>query len=95
MVKKDWLAIDVKSCTPTELVVLLEQLAGSQHPSLRADIQRELVNRLRAKGLSDSKVIDVLLHGVGRSTIRNEIASQWATALGMTAQEFKRIALGN
>ena len=95
MAGTDWLSIDAKSCTPHELVSLIEQLDGSEHQGLRNELQRELVGRLRSKGLSNARIIDVLIQGVGRATTRDQIAKKWAQALDVTVQEFKRIARGN
>lgn len=95
MAATDWLSIDAKSCTPHELVALIDQLSGSLHQGLRNELQRELVSRLRAKGLSNARIIDVLIQGVGRASIRDQIAPKWAQALEMTVKDFKQIARGN
>ena len=95
MAVTDWLSIDVKSCNPHELVALIDQLNGGQHEGLRNELQRELVSRLRAKGLSNARIIDTLIQGVGRASVRDQIAKQWAQALEITVKEFKQIARGN
>ncbi len=92
---EDWLSIDVKTCSPQELVLLIEQLEGSEHKALRMEIQRELINRLRFKGESDARIIEILLRGVSVGAKRDKIAAGWAEAFGLTAREFKRIARGN
>ncbi|QPD04511.1 MAG: hypothetical protein Nkreftii_002285 [Candidatus Nitrospira kreftii] len=95
MASEEWLSIDYKNCSPHELLSLLKQLEGGDHPSIRASIQRELIDRLKALEMSDRQIVDVLLQGVGYKAKRNKIAKEWAPIFGITAEEFKRIAFGN
>lgn len=95
MNKKPGWDIDVKSCSHDQLVELLQQLEGSEHYEIQLAIRRELVDRLRARGFTDAQIVDRLIWGVGSRAMRNKIARVWAPALGMTMQEFKRIANGS
>lgn len=45
--------------------------------------------------MTDAWIVDQLIWGVGSLAMRNKIARAWAPALGMTMQEFKRIASGS
>ncbi len=95
MASPEWLSIDYKACSPSELVALIEELDGGKHDALRSALKKELMDRLRAKGLTDRRIIEELLRGVGTSATRNKIAKDWAPVFGLTAKEFKRIVLGN
>lgn len=95
MSDQGWLSIDYKSYSPSQLVTLIKQLEGGQHDSLRLDVMRELIERLREKGLTDHRIIDELVRGVGAGRKRDRIATEWAPALGLNARDFKRLALGS
>ena len=95
MADQDWLSIDHKACSPSQLVVLIEQLEEGGHDALRLILKRELIDRLRQKGLTDQRIIDLLQRGVGASAKKDKIAKEWAPALGLTAKELKRIMCGN
>ena len=95
MADQDWLSIDHKTCSPSQLVALIEQLNGGGHDSLRLILQRELIERLRDKGKTNRQIIEHLLHGVGSGAKRDKIAKEWSPAFGLTPKEFKRIVLGN
>lgn len=95
MASQEWLSIDHKTCSPSQLVAFIEDLDGGKHDALRSTLKKELVDRLRAKGLTDQRIIEELLRGVGTSAKRNKIAKDWAPVFGLTPKELKRIVLGN
>lgn len=91
----DWLSIDHKACSPSELVALIAQLDGGEHDALRLVLKRELVDRLKDKGQSERQIIDLLLRCVPSTETRNKITAEWAPVFGLTQKEFKRIVKGN
>lgn len=95
MTDQGWLSIDHKACSPSQLADLIEQLDGGKHEALRLTLKKELVDRLRTKGLSDYRIIEELLRGVGASSTRDKIAKDWAPVFGLTAKEFKSVVLGS
>lgn len=95
MADKEWLSIDRKSYSPSQLVELIEQLEGGQHDSLRLDVMRELIERLREKGFTDQGIIEELLRGVGGGRKRDSIAKEWAPAFGLSPRDFKRLGIEN
>ena len=95
MPAEDWLFIDPKSCTHTQLAEFIAQLEDSQHDGLRVRLQCELINRLKKKGLTNARIIELLVQGVAKTAMRDKIAKGWASAFGLTETEFKRIVRGN
>lgn len=85
--------IDVKSCSPEQLVELSRQLEGSEHKEQLLEVRREMVARLRKAGSSNQEIVDTLIIGVWKAD-RNAMAEEWSLVLGITEQEFKRLASG-
>ena len=84
--------IDVKTLSTNEIVKLLRQLDGSKHKEVILDLRRELVKRARDEGASDETIIRTLTRSVPRGSSLNAVAKEWASVLGLTEEEFKRIA---
>jgi len=84
--------IDVKSLSTTEIVKLLRQLDQSEYKEVVLDLRRELVKRARDEGAGDETIIRTLTRGVPRGTRLNAVAKEWAIVLGLSVEEFKRIA---
>lgn len=84
--------IDVKSCSSEQLVELLEQLEGSQHRSQVLEIQRELIERARKSGRTNQQLIDGLTRRLTTKKERAKMAQKWSAALGISEEEFKRMA---
>lgn len=95
MPTEDWLFIDPKSCTHIQLAEYIEQLEDGRHDGLRIQLQRELIDRLKKKGLTNAHIIELLVQGVAKTTMRDKIAKGWSSAFGLTETEFKRIVRGN
>ena len=91
MAEKPGLEIDVKSCSTQQLVELARQLRGSSHNTVLRDIQRELVERARTAGRTNQQIVDALIMGM-TETERKAIAKEWCAALGVSEEEFKRLA---
>jgi hypothetical protein len=51
-----------------------------------------LISRSRIRGLSDAEIVKSLSRAVPRGLRLQEVAKEWAEALGLTVEEFKRIA---
>ena len=84
--------IDVKSLSDRRLVEIAMELDGSEHQELVKALRRELVERLEAKGITKQEMIKRIALGVPRGRRFNEIAKAWAGILGLSLEEFKRIA---
>ncbi len=85
--------IDVESCTPRALFELYQQLKDSEkHAEQRLKCQRQLIACLRRDGRSTQEIVDVAIHGVGSKAERRVIGKAWSEALGITEQEFNRLA---
>ena len=84
--------IDVKSLSDRRLVEIALELDGSEHKELVEALRRELVERLEAKGITKQEMIKRIALGVPRGRRFNEIAKMWAGILGLSLEEFKRIA---
>jgi len=87
----DW-KIDVKGLSVSEIVSLLRQLDGSKYRNTILELRQELVRRARAEGASDDVIIRTLARGVARGLNLDAVAKQWASTLGLSVREFKRIA---
>lgn len=87
-------SVDVKSLSHDQLAQLIAQLEGSEHVQQRLELQREFIERLRARGLDNGKIIATLVFGVAKGALRDKIAAGWAPAFGLSVREFKRIASG-
>lgn len=84
--------VDVKSLSHQELVDLLKQLDVSKHKEVIESLRRELIDRSRARGLSNQKIIRLIALGIPRGRRLNELAKTWAEILGVSVDEFKQIA---
>lgn len=84
--------IDVKSLSDQNLVQLSLNLDGSEHKDVVESLRRELVERIEAKGISKEEIVKRIALGVPRGRRFNEIAKAWAGILGLSPEEFKRIA---
>jgi hypothetical protein len=89
--KPGWI-VDVKSCSSERLVELLEQLEGSQHNSQVLAIQCELIERARKSGRTNQQLIDGLTRRLTTKRERAKMAQKWSVALGISEEEFKRMA---
>jgi len=86
--------VDVGSLSEDQLVEMLDLLKDSKHKQIQLAIRHELIIRAKKIGLTDRQIIDSLLRGVPTGIKWNNIASDWAGAIGLTIQEFKRLASG-
>lgn len=93
MDQKPKVTVDVKNCTTQTLVELSRQLEGSEHKELLLEVRREMIDRLRKAGSSNQEIVDTLIMGVWKAD-RNAMAEEWSLVLGITEQEFKRLASG-
>lgn len=84
--------IDVKSLSDRRLVEIAMELQGSERKELVEALRRELVERLAAKGITKQEMVKRVALGVPRGRAFNEIAKAWAGILGLSLEEFKRIA---
>ena len=84
--------IDVESLSLRQIVELLKQLNNSKYEEVILDLRRELVKRARDEGASDETIIRSLTRGVPRGRKLDAVAKEWASVLGLSAKEFKRIA---
>ena len=87
----DW-KVDVKGLSVSGIVTLLRQLDGSKYRNAILELRQELVRRARAEGASDEVIIRTLTRGVARGLNLNAVAKEWASTLGLSVKEFKRIA---
>ena len=84
--------VDVKSPSHNQIVDLLEKLQGSGQQDIIRSLRQELIGSARNRGLSDAEIVRSLSRAVPRGLRLEEVAKEWAEALGLTAEEFKRIA---
>lgn len=93
MAKEPSWKVDVKSLSNThKLVELALSLDGSEHKEVVESLRRELVERIRAIGISNEEMVKRIASGVPHGRKFNEIAKAWAEILGLSVEEFKRIA---
>ena len=92
MPKKPGWNVDVKSLSDRRLVEIAIELDGSEYRELVESLRRELVARLEAKGITKKEIVKRIALGVPRGRKFNEIAKAWAGILGLSLEEFKRIA---
>ena len=92
MSKKSGWTIDVKNLSNQKLVEISLQLDGSEHVEVVDSLRRELVERLRATGRTTDEIIRQIALNVPRGRRLNEIARAWARLVGVSAEEFRRIA---
>jgi len=93
MSKPAW-NLDLKSLSHQRLVEILKELQDTPHIEVVGDLRRELVDRLKSRGMDNTEIIKKLSFGVrrGRGSKLTEVANDWAETLGMTVKDFKRIA---
>ena len=84
--------VDVKSLSHQALVDLLKQLNASKHREVIESLRRELIDRSRTRGLSNQEIIKLIALGIPRGRRLNELAKTWAEILGVSVEEFRRIA---
>jgi hypothetical protein len=80
---------NVSTATLLELYQLLKDSSDRSHV---VEIQKELVTRARAQGLTTRDILAALVAGVGKKADRVAIASAWCEALGLTDREARRRA---
>jgi hypothetical protein len=84
--------IDIKSLSTNEIVRLLGQLNESKFKEVTLDLRRELIQRARDEGANDETIVRTLTRGVARGAKLDAVAKEWASVLGLSVKEFKRIA---
>lgn len=88
-----WGFEDIENLSEDQLLRVFKQLKGSKHRDVQLKLQKEFIRRARACGLSSEKIINILTWGVSQQD-RNEIAEDWAKAIGVSINKFKKIASG-
>jgi hypothetical protein len=83
-------SVSVKSARTETLMELYELLKGDRTGAL--EIQKELVDRARATGMTTQEIMRTLVRGVVKKSERTAIAREWAEALGLKEAEAKRLA---
>ena len=92
MAKARW-SIGVKNASTATLMELYQLLNASDENRPQAlEIQRELVRRARAEGLTTREIVRILVAGVGTKRRRGLIAREWCDALEITETEAGRMA---
>ena len=84
--------VNVETLSHQGIVDLLRELHGSVHRDVISSLQRELIRRLRMHGMTDSQIIRRLAYAVPRGRKLTEVAKEWAAALDISVEEFKRVA---
>ena len=74
------------------LAELYRLLKDSKDNRQAVEIQKELVRRAKAESLTIQDIVDVLVAGIGKKSLRAAIAREWSEALGLTEEEAKRLA---
>ncbi len=91
MSKPAW-NLDVKSLSHQQLVAILKELQDTPYVEIVRDLRKELVERLKSRGIKTPEIIKRLSYTVPRGRKLNDVAKDWAEALEITVEEFKRIA---
>jgi hypothetical protein len=91
MSKPAW-NLNVKSLSHQQLVEILRELQDTPYVEIVRDLRKELVERLKSRGVEVPEIIKRLSYAVPRGRKLNEVAGDWAETLGTTVEEFKRIA---
>ena len=85
-------SIRLEGMSTATLMELYRLLKESNDKRQAIEIQKELVRRAKAEGMTIQEIVDVLVAGIGRRSLRAAIAREWAEALGLTEEEAKRLA---
>lgn len=91
MDKKSGWSVDPKSCSNERLAELLVLLKGSEHRAQLLEVQREIVERARKAGRTTKELVNGLTRHVVKKD-RAAVAKEWSAALGISEEEFRRIA---
>lgn len=83
--------IDVKSLSHENLVKVIAELKDSDYQELRNSAMKELVARLRCKGIANEKIAKILIANEYGRVKKRLIADDWADALGITKDDFLRL----
>jgi hypothetical protein len=86
----DW-SIRPESMSSAALMELYQLLKGSKDRRHAVKIQKELVRRSKAEGLTIQEIVEVLVAGIGQKRLRAAVAREWSEALGLTEEEAKRL----
>lgn len=92
MSKPEGWEIDVESLSEDHIVQLLRDLRGSEYAGVVLDLRRELFKRAIDAGGTRDEMIKRLAHGVPRGRPLDIVARDWSPVVGVTIDEFKRIA---
>jgi len=91
MSKPAW-NLDVKSLSHQRLVEILRELQDTPYVEIVRDLRKELIERLKSRGMTIPEIVKRLSYAVPRGRKLNEVAGDWAEILEITPAEFKRIA---
>lgn len=85
--------VDVDSLSDAELAQLIRNLRGAEYPEVVLDLKREVIRRAAKRdGLSREEIIRKLAERVPRGRNLDNVAREWSGVLGVSVEEFKRIA---
>lgn len=91
MVDESGWDLDVESASDQQLYEALRLLKGGKHEKKELIIKKELIKRVKNHNWTNERIINYLIWGVPKGNRRNEIAEDWAEAIGVSIQEFKNI----
>lgn len=92
MIKPAGWEVDVKSLSEKEIAKLLRELRGAEYPEVVLDLQREVIRRASREGMTREEIIRKLAEHVPRGRGLDNVAREWNGVLGVSVEEFKRIA---
>lgn len=85
--------LDVHSLSDAELAQQIRNLRGADFPEVVLDLKREVIRRASQRdGLTKEEIIRKLAEHVPRGRDLTNVAREWNGVLGVTIEEFKRIA---
>jgi hypothetical protein len=85
--------VDTDSLSDTELARLIRDLRGADVPDVVLDLKRQVIKRASQRdGLTREEIIKKLAEHVPRGRDITNVAREWNGVLGVSVEEFKRIA---
>lgn len=85
--------VDVESLSDAQLAEQIRNLRGADYPDVVLDLKREVIRRASQRdGLTREEIIRKLAEHVPRGRDLSNVAREWNGVLGVSVEEFKRIA---
>lgn len=83
--------VNIQSLSPAQLVELIRKLENGNYPEIVLKARKELVRRLRNRGVTNRVIVKTILSNIAGKRARERVAKKWESVLGINKKEIMRI----